>query len=666
MSSHVARTAAVVVLRSVVDEQQPLRSSTAIRSGRANINSGDPVDGHAHRGARYPTSLSASRSESAADTKAAHRVAKGTKSAGFVGAATAATEEASSRRSAASSPRDLGGGVEEFLRKATNDADVPPGLLRFLQSQQSHRSQQQRQQAQRQSENGPRNYSPFTNSVLKAANTTSPPPSPAMRSRGLRSDAPFKAAVATTARQTLTAVKGYGSDGIQLYRSADAANRGHAIGSAVEGAETHPPHSAIGEGEDEGGGGNTHAQPSVTAATVTAKQLEANMYQQRHQSIHAMTASSANANGALEQQQPCASALQRRSNAITDVCEGILSVDSCDDAAGVAAMACCDASPSSVDQQCGHGALAEATHVCHNTPPAFLSPFGSRPGSQADGLPRVLPVCDGSPLRKTSDHPSPPPADCVQEAAGGRLPLQQPPETPSQPTSSASPILSPPSLVRSSLQSVANSASAHYTDWGAHEQPNVIGKEALKSRSSVAPTPLPQLWSAAPRASSRTSASTRLFGGAATAGSVLLSGADAPHAGSPSSAAAACGRLVPVVGSAAKGSCSSLGATAVPHHQPQPRLRRVHVGGVGNHSSSGAKSTGAEAVAAAVGIIDVVTAGSLSGRLSSYGEVEPSLTAGVAWIGPLSSCPPSVTTATAGTLTSANYCYSGASNSMTV
>ncbi|KAG5512211.1 hypothetical protein GH5_07696 [Leishmania sp. Ghana 2012 LV757] len=727
MSSRASLTAPMVVFHCVVDEQQQLSSSTSTRSDRANADSGDPLNDHAHHDFQYATSLSAPRKERAASPHPEKRVANGTSGAHLAEAA-AATVEASPHPSTSSSlsgpahhychsptssQQDVVDGVEEFLRKATNDADVPPGLLRFLQRQQSY--QWQRPPVQRQSENRPLAYlslvsTPSTNSVANATHTASSPQSPALPRHGLRSDASLKAAAAATARETLTAVNGYSSDdvlhhhhssgsgGAQFYWSAGAVALGCSSVSAGEGEQEDLTHSVIGEDEVGGsGGGNTHARSRLTAAAATAKRLEADMYQQRHYRMHATNASSGNANGATERRQPAASALQRRCNTITDVYQGILGANSRGDATTVAAAARYDSSTSTVGRQ-------RTPQAVHSTAfPSFFSFFGSRRGSQTDGLPRVLQVCGGSPLRTASGHLGDARGGCVHEVAGRRLPPQQQPEKSHQPrrsvqnseTGSAgdaeaagavpvcgsdvresvrrsalsvSPVLSATSLVRSSPQSVASSVSARSNDSAAQAQPNVAGKESLKSRSCVLPPPLPQLWPAAPRASSRALVSKRLFSGVATANSMILRDAsitDVPHMDSPPSVgAAACGRLAPIPGSAAKGSCNSVGVSTVPPHQPQPRLRRVQVGGLSNHSSSAAKSTGAEAVAAAVGIIDVVTAGSLSGRLSSYGEVEPSLTAGVAWAGPFSSYAPSITSPTAGTLTSTNYCYSGASSSM--
>ncbi|KAG5487851.1 hypothetical protein LSCM4_07530 [Leishmania orientalis] len=729
MSSRASLTAPMVVFHCVVDEQQQLSSCTSTRSDRATADSGDPLNDHAHHDFQYATSLSAPRKERAADPYPEKRVTNGTSGAHLAEAA-AATVEASPHPSTSSSlsgsahhcchsptssQQDLVDGVEEFLRKATNDADVPPGLLRFLQRQQSH--QWQRPPVQRQSENRPQAYSslvstPSTNSVANATHTASSPQSPALPRHGLRSDAFLKAAAAATARETLTAVNGYSSDdvlddhhssgsaGAQLYWSAGAVALGCSSVSAGEGEQEDLTHSGLGEGESGGsGGGNTHARSRLTAAAATAKRLEADMYQQRHYSMHASNASSGNANGATERRPPAASALQRRCNTITDVYQGILGANSRGDATTVAAAARYDSSTSTVGRQRTPRGVHSAAF------PSFFSFFGSRRGSQTDGLPRVLQVCGGSPLRTASGHLGDAPACCVHEVAGRTLPPQQQPEKSHQPRRSVqnsgagsagdaeaagavpvcgsdiresvrrsalsvSPVLSATSLVRSSPQSVASSVSTRSNGSAAQEQPNVAGKEGLKSRSCVPPPPLPQLCPAPPRASSRALVSKRLFSGVATANSMILSNAsitDVPHMdSSPSVGATVCGRLAPIPSSAAKGSCNSVGVSTVPPHQPQPRLRRVQVGGLSSHSSSAAKSAGAEAVAAAVGIIDVVTAGSLSGRLSSYGEVEPSLTAGVAWAGPFSSYAPSVTSPTAATLTSTNYCYSGASSSLNV
>ncbi|CAJ1985918.1 hypothetical protein conserved [Leishmania donovani] len=406
-----------------------------------------------------------------------------------------------------------------------------------------------------------------------------------------------------------------------------------------------------------------------------------------------MAAPRGNSQDATERYSLSASALQRRYRTITDFCQGVRGGDG----RGDGTTACFNSAASLTRLQRAYQPLSSTAAVSGSHSPASSGFLGSRPCSQPEGVPRVsaAPVYEAAGVQPWGP-PQPPhsapnrgadsagagaaeaaaAAAAVAACGGGDT------DATYQPASSASLIPSPPSLMPSVLRGITTSASARFTVSGARRPPHVVDDEDWKSRSCAPPAPLLQLSLAAPRASSRLSVSARLFSGAATANTTILSSAsitDVSCANLPSSVAATCGMLAPTPPSADWESFGSLGMSSVQqhhyyphhhHHHHQPRFRRARAGGASNHSSSVVKPTGAEAAAAAaaaVGLIDVITAGSASGRMSSYGEMEPSLTAGVTWIGQISSHAASVTSPTTGTFTSTtNYCCSGASNSMTV
>ncbi|CBZ23305.1 hypothetical protein LMXM_04_0720 [Leishmania mexicana MHOM/GT/2001/U1103] len=667
-----------------VDEQQRPSNNTPLPSRCASPDAGGYITGHAHRGTQRQASSSSLSNEGATDTTAASSAVDGARQPAPATAA-AAVGAPSQRRafsalrcpvhhrchSPTSSRHDLDSVVEEFLKKATNDADVPPGLLRFLQVRRNH--QRQRQQAQlRPLAHSPLGPTLSVNSVRNGAQRAPPPQSWAVPSHGPDSATSRKAATAPMAANSnddnvLFHDYSSGTVGRQLCWLSEAVAPGSPSGLAEEDEEKDTTLSATG-----GGGNSAHARPRPTTATATTvKQLEAHMFH------------------------------QRRYSTVTDVCEGVRGGDSFGDGA----TACFDSAASLIRLQRAYQPLSSTATVSSSHSPAPFGFLGSQPCPQPEGVPRALQESGSPPLRRTSSGTGRAHAVPIHKVAGV-LPHPEQPREPHQPphnaqnrsadspgaaeaavavvncgggdtedtyqsTSSASLIPSPLSLMPSAQRGITTSASARFTASSARQLPHVVNDADWRSRSGVPPAPLLQLSLAAPRASSRLSVSARFFGGATTANTTILGNAsitDVPHANLPSSVAATCGMLAPTTASADWGSFGSLGMSSVQLYQHQPRFRLVQTGGASNHSSSATKSTGAEAAtaAAAVSLFDV-TAGSVSGRMSSYGEMEPSLTAGVTWIGQLFSYAASVTSLTTGTFTSTtNYCCSGASNSMTV
>ncbi|CAC22616.1 hypothetical protein LMJF_04_0720 [Leishmania major strain Friedlin] len=716
MDSHASLTSLVMAFHTAVDEQQRSSSNTPFPSSCAWPDAGGPVSHHAYRGTQRRVSSLSLNNEGATETTAASSAVDGASRPASATAAAAAgassqqralsplsCPEHHRRRSSTSSRHNLDSVVEEFLQKATYDADVPPGLLRFLQIQRNHQLQQQ-QQAQQHSQLHPRTHSPSVptpsvNAVRNGARRTPPLQSWAVPLHGLDSATSRKAAtapMATNSNDHDVLFHDYSSSctvGRQFCWLTEAVAPGSPSSVAGEDEETGKALSATGEG----GNSSAHARPRPTTATTTVKQPEEDIFQQGHYSSHAMAAPPGNPQDAMERCHLSASALQRRYSTIADFCQGVRDGDG----RGDGTTACFDSAASLVRLQRAYQPLSSTATVSSSHSPAFVDFLGSRPCSQPEGVPRVLRVSDSSLLRRTRSDTGTTLAVSIHEAAGVQPWEPQQPrhsarnrgadsagagggdtEATYQPTSSASLIPSPPSLIPSVLRGITTSASARFTVSGARQPPHVVNGEDWRSRSCVPPSPLPQLSLAAPRASSRLSVSARLFSGAATANTTNLSNAsttDVSYANLPSSVAATCSMLAPTPSSADWGSFGSLGMSSVQqyhhhhhhhHHHHQPRFRRVRTGGASNHSSSVFKPTGAEAAAAAaaaVSLIDVITAGNASGRISSYGEMEPSLTAGVTWIGQISSYAASVTSPTTGTFTSTtNYCCSGASNSMTV
>ncbi|TPP43009.1 hypothetical protein CGC20_9390 [Leishmania donovani] len=595
-----------------VDPAAPLGTATAA----ATAGGGGHFSDHAYRGAQHRASSLSLSNEGATDRTATSSAVDGA-SRPAPATAAAVVGAPSQRRalsplscpvhhrshSSTSSRHDLGSVVEEFLQKATYDADVPPGLLRFLQIQRNHQLQQQ--QAQQYSQLHPRAHSPSVptpsvNSVRNGVQRTPPPQSWAVPSRGLDSATSRKAATAPMAANS--------NDNDALFHDYSSSGTvGRQFCWLTEAAPPESPSSVAEEDEKKGkaltasgGGGSSssraHARPRPTTATATVKQLEEHIFQRCRDSSHAMAAPRGNSQDATERYSLSASALQRRYRTITDFCQGVRGGDG----RGDGTTACFNSAASLTRLQRAYQPLSSTAAVSGSHSPASSGFLGSRPCSQPEGVPRVS-------------------AAPVYEAAG--------------PASSASLIPSPPSLMPSVLRGITTSASARFTVSGARRPPHVVDDEDWKSRSCAPPAPLLQLSLAAPRASSRLSVSARLFSGAATANTTILSSAsitDVSCANLPSSVAATCGMLAPTPPSADWESFGSLGMSS-----PEARA--------------------------------IIAAVSASGRMSSYGEMEPSLTAGVTWIGQISSHAASVTSPTTGTFTSTtNYCCSGASNSMTV
>ncbi|AYU75852.1 hypothetical protein LDBPK_040720 [Leishmania donovani] len=711
MDSHASLTSLAMAFHTAVDEQQRPSNKTSLPSSCAWPDAGGHFSDHAYRGAQHRASSLSLSNEGATDRTATSSAVDGA-SRPAPATAAAVVGAPSQRRalsplscpvhhrshSSTSSRHDLGSVVEEFLQKATYDADVPPGLLRFLQIQRNHQLQQQ--QAQQYSQLHPRAHSPSVptpsvNSVRNGVQRTPPPQSWAVPSRGLDSATSRKAATAPMAANS--------NDNDALFHDYSSSGTvGRQFCWLTEAAPPESPSSVAEEDEKKGkaltasgGGGSSssraHTRPRPTTATATVKQLEEHIFQRCRDSSHAMAAPRGNSQDATERYSLSASALQRRYRTITDFCQGVRGGDG----RGDGTTACFNSAASLTRLQRAYQPLSSTAAVSGSHSPASSGFLGSRPCSQPEGVPRVsaAPVYEAAGVQPWGP-PQPPhsapnrgadsagagaaeaaAAAAVADCGGGDT------DATYQPASSASLIPSPPSLMPSVLRGITTSASARFTVSGARRPPHVVDDEDWKSRSCAPPAPLLQLSLAAPRASSRLSVSARLFSGAATANTTILSSAsitDVSCANLPSSVAATCGMLAPTPPSADWESFGSLGMSSVQqhhyyphhHHHHQPRFRRARAGGASNHSSSVVKPTGAEAAAAAaaaVGLIDVITAGSASGRMSSYGEMEPSLTAGVTWIGQISSHAASVTSPTTGTFTSTtNYCCSGASNSMTV
>ncbi|AIN95392.1 hypothetical protein LPMP_040680 [Leishmania panamensis] len=668
MGSHASATAPMADFHMTVDEQQQLLNNAPIHNSLARPDSGDHINDHAHHGTQYMTPLSSPRGEDPADKTTASLAIHGT-SEPAPASAVAAVEAPSPGRAAlsslscpdhyrrrlfASSRHDLDNTVEEFVQRAANDADVPPGLLGFLQRQRQHQPQEQLRQDP-QPGLSPLVSTSSVNSVRSVAQTTPPRQSFALPSQDLDSTAACKAATAPMevnrddSDVLLHSHNSSGSGGTQVYGLTKLAPSDPSSGLAEEDEEEGTTFSVGG-----GGGGNGHVRPRLTAGMKTARLLAAPLPKQRHCSSHRMTAPSVNPQSTRELRQLCTSALQRRDSTITGVYQGISS-----GGGAAASTARCDSTASLMRLQRSHQPVPCTATVSGVTLPVVFRFLAIRSCSQPDSVPRVLPASDSSPLPTTSGNTGRALADHLYEVPGVLRQRVHPPAL------STSVIAFPASLAQSSPRGIDTSAGKRFALADVQKPTQVADEKASKGHSCVPLPPLLQLSSVATRASTQSSASAQLFGGATATNATILSSisiTDIPSTNLSSSVAAACGRQAPTSDYATRESYSSLG---VSYHQ-QPRFRRAQLGSVSSHSRSAVKPPTAEAAAAAAaGLSDIVTAGSISGRRSSYGETDPSLTAGVVWFGMFSSYAPSVTSPTADTPTSTtNYCYSCASSSI--
>ncbi|GET85679.1 hypothetical protein LtaPh_0407100 [Leishmania tarentolae] len=683
MDRHPSLASLAMAFHVAVDEQQQASSSTPIPSSRAWPDAGWHIRHHAYSSTQQRASLLVSSIEdTSGPVSASDAVAVGAPSQRCTFSLLSGPEY-HRRYSSLSSRHNLDRTVDEFLQKATNDADVPPGLLDFLERQRNHQLQQQ--QTQPHSQARPLAHSslvptPSMNSVRIRSHRTPPSQSSAAPSHRCDSTTSHKAAMASRASSNNSNV----ADGKQFCWLVEAVTSEIPRGLEEEDEKKRRSLSAVG-----GGSSNAHARTRATTVTATAKQLESYLLPQRRYSSHAMTAPPRNSQGATERCHLPAEALRRRYSTIEDVCEGVRGGDGHSNPV----IACLDSGASLPRLQRAHRSPS-STAIATNTHPS-------------DCMPSLLQVSNCSPPRRARGNTAKAVTVSIHEVAGVQPHRVQQPREPHQPLHSAqnhvtehvcagsdeavsavvdcgdgvaadtyqpassTPLIpAPPSVMPSALRGINTSGSARFAVHSARQSSYVVDDDDSSSRSCVPPAPLLQLSLAAPRASSRMSVSARLVSSAATANAMILSEAsitDVSHAKLPP-VAAACSMLAPARTSAEKSLFGGLGMPSAQQQQHHhARFRRLHTGGASNHSNSAVKSAGAEAVAAAaaVSLIDVTTAESVSGRMSSYEEMEPSLTAGVVWVGPLASYAASITSPTTGTLTSTtNYCCSGASNSI--
>ncbi|KAG5511667.1 hypothetical protein JKF63_07264 [Porcisia hertigi] len=706
MDSPTSVTTPTVVSRRVTEEQRRLSSNTPIRSSYARSDTGSNVSDHVYHGNRHLTPFSPPPKEGVTDKTTPSNVVDVATSLSL--ASVAAAAEPTQRRHTVSlsngpvhrltvSPWDhVDDVIGDFVRETTNDEDVPPGLLQFLQNNPTHREQPQPQSDQLAY---PTSISSFGKNATRSASLMAPP-----LQSSIRPPCAFDSASASSRKldKISTAVSApMASNG-----NDEAHHKHRSSGSSTSTSKGTKPcwlaeavapgrPSCFAKGDEKksttlrtivgGGGGDDDANAGLRkpTATTTAKQIEVHGLPPRLFGSDLMTRPSGQPREAKEWRQPTVSVLQPRYITLTNVSEDICGVDGGGTAASAGGFACGTSTASSMTRPLRAPPSAPSiTILSRNPSPAILSVHSGKLSSPRDG---VLQASDGARIRTANGNSSKASVDRLHDVTGGQLHLQQQAEQTDQrrlstynrnmDITSANRMEAAAAVVGSGGSLLVAGKALHLTLSAPiiRSPPISMGAVTSTSARSTAPVPAVQLLHQQqchheaeeeeeaknpPGGPAPTPVLRRPSGCAATANSMIpstTSSTDTSYANVTHALATACGRLAPTSTSVVKGSCNGLGL---------PRSHRVQSGAACHHCSSATKLADFEATA--INLIDVATAASVSDRPSLCGDIEPSLMAGVTWAGSLSSYAPSVTSPTGGTLTSTvNYGQSGVSSSMT-